>query len=192
MPLAAALLALQFFATNRDLGYRFQLPDGFIGVPGDQSLHRDIVDCWSEPMPASPSGALMLCVHRMHGVLPHEAMRPEELPPGAGLVSFFWKGFDVQGIRTDTVRSGMRITALVAQVPLRKEAIQLSLAGPTGQVSRMQAIMTSTLASLEGETNWLTSVERSSRLGKGVGAMLALVILVIAARIWRNRRAQPA
>jgi len=192
MPLAAALLALQFFAVNRDLGYRFELPQGFIGVPGDRTLHPDIVDCWSEPMPASPSGALMLCVHRMRGVLPHEAMRAEELPRGAVLLSFTWKGFDVQGIRTDTTRSGMRMTAFVTQVPLREEAIQLSLAGPSDQASRMQAIMTSTLASLEGDTNWLTTEERASRLGQGVGAMLALVVLAIGARIWRNRRAQAA
>lgn len=185
-----ALLALQV-ASNDELKYTFPLPQGFVAFP-EARTQPDIVDCWTEAMPASPNGALVMCVHRLRGVLPREAMRAEDLPPSTHFVAFTWKGFEIQGLRTDTVQAGGRVMVLIAQMPLKPEGVQLVVAGPADQENRIQAIMTSTLGAFEGETNWLTSAERSSRLGKGVGAMLALVVLAIAARIWRNRRAQTA
>jgi hypothetical protein len=185
-----ALLALQV-ASNDELKYAFPLPEGFVAFP-EARTQPDIVDCWTEAMPASPNGALVMCVHRLRGVLPREAMRAQDLPPSTRLVAFTWKGFEIQGLRTDTVQAGGRVTVLVAQLPLKPEAVQLVVAGPADQGDRMETIMTSALAAFEGETNWLTSTERSSRLGKGVGAMLALGVLAIAVRIWRTRRAQTA
>lgn len=187
MNLAAVALLVQFFATNSELGYRFTLPEGFAPFPAGRT-QADILDCWTEPLPAAMSGALVMCVQRMHAVLPRDAMTQEDLHGAAQLISYKWKGFDVQGLRTDTTQDGLQVSVFVAQIPLRKEAVQIVVAGPRDQSSRMEAIMTSTLATLEGETNWLTSAERSSRLGQGVGAMMALILLVAAVRILRRRR----
>ena len=181
-----AVVLLQFFATNSELGYRFTLPDGFAPFPAGRT-QADILDCWTEPVAAAASGALVMCVQRMHAVLPREAMTQEDLHGAAQLVSYKWKGFDIQGLRTDTTQDGLQVSVFVAQVPLRKEAVQLVIAGPRDQASRMAAIMTSTLASLEGETNWLTSAERSSRLGQGVGVIAAILILALVVRILRRR-----
>jgi hypothetical protein len=49
--------------------------------------------------------------------------------------------------------------------------------------------MTATLASLEGQTNWLTSTERSERLGRATGGVLALGVVVLIALWLRKRRA---
>ena len=81
---------------------------------------------------------------------------------------------------------------LVAQVPLRPEAVQLSVAGPADQETRGQAILEATLASLEGETNWLTSTERAGRLGTAAGWWIAIAVAVIAVLAWRKRRARSA
>jgi len=58
---------------------------------------------------------------------------------------------------------------LVTQVPLRREAVQLFLSGPADQETRGQALLSETLASLEGESNWLSTSERgaSARLRGG-------------------------
>src|SRR6266704_3044059 len=153
---------------NAELGYSLALPEGFTEFL-EARAQKDVVDAWSEATPASANGALVLLVARMHGVLPREAMRQEDVPANTQVVSFKWKGFDVSGLKTLTSQEGKPVFVLLAQVPLRREAVQLSVAGPADQGARGQAIMEAILASLEGETNWLTSSERAGRLGRAAG-----------------------
>jgi len=176
---------------NAELGYSLTLPEGFTDFPEARS-QKDVVDAWSEATPVSANGALVLLVVRMHGVLPREAMRQEDVPANTQVVSFKWKGFDVSGLRTQASQEGKPVFVLVAQVPLRPEAVQLSVAGPADQETRGQAIMEATLASLEGETNWLTSTERAGRLGTAAGWWIGIAVAVIAVLAWRKRRARSA
>jgi len=176
---------------NAELGYSLTLPEGFTDFPEARS-QKDVVDSWSEATPVSANGALVLLVVRMHGVLPREAMRQEDVPANTQVVSFKWKGFEVSGLRTQASQEGKPVFVLVAQVPLRPEAVQLSVAGPADQETRGQAIMEATLASLEGETNWLTSTERAGRLGTAAGWWIGIAVAVIAVLAWRKRRARSA
>src|SRR5437879_12899458 len=166
--LLASASAVQSQVRNAELGYSLALPEGFTEFP-EARAQKDVVDAWSETAPVSANGALVFLVVRMHGILPREAMRQEDVPANTQVVSFKWKGFDVSGLRTQTSQEGKPVFVLVAQVPLRPEAVQLSVAGPPDQETRGQAIMEATLASLEGETNWLTSTERAGRLGNIAG-----------------------
>ena len=177
--------------TNAELGYRLTLPEGFTDFPEARS-QKDVVDSWSEARPVSANGALVLLVVRMHGILPREAMRQEDVPAKTQVVTLKWKGFDVSGLRTQASQEGKPVFVLVAQVPLRPEAVQLSVAGPADQETRGQAIMEATLASLEGETNWLTSTERAGRLGTAAGWWIGIAVAVIAVLAWRKRRARSA
>ena len=176
---------------NAELGYSFTPPQGFTDFP-EARAQKDVVDAWSEAAPASANGAVVLLVSRMHGTLPREAMRQEDVPANTQVMSFKWKAFDVSGLKTLTSQAGKPVFVLVAQVPLRAEAIQLSVAGPADQAARGQAIMEATLASLEGETNWLTSTERAGRLGSAAGWWVAIAVAVIAVLAWRKRRARAA
>lgn len=177
---------------NAELGYSLTLPEGFTDFPEPRYTQKDVVGAWSEAVPVSANGGLVLLVVRMHGVLPREAMRQEDVPANTQVVSFKWKGFDVSGLKTETTQAGQPVFVLVAQVPLKPEAVQLSVAGPGDQGARAQAIMEATLASLEGETNWLTSAERSGRLGRAAGLWIGIAVAVIAVLTWRKRRAQSA
>jgi len=182
------MLLLQTQATNAELGYRFALPSGFTAFPEGRA-QKDMVDCWSEATPVSAHGAMILCVQRMHGVLPREAMRQEDLPASTQLVSFKWKEFDLQGLRSlVSQQGGEQAFALVTQVPLRREAVQLFLSGPADQEARGQALLSETLASLEGESNWLTATERAGRLGTAAGWWIGIGLAVIAVLVWRKRR----
>jgi hypothetical protein len=107
-------------------------------------------------------------------------------------VSFKWKGFDINGLRTVTSQAGKPVFVLVAQVPLRREAVQLVVGGPADQETRAQTLLVATLATLEGETNWLTSSERAGRLGTAAGWWIGIGAAVIAVLAWRTRRARSA
>jgi len=176
---------------NAELGYSFTLPEGFTDF-SEARTQKDVVGSWSEDTPVSANGALVLIVGRMRGTLPREVMRQEDIPATTQVVSFKWKGFDINGLRTLASQQGKRVFVLIAQVPLRKEAVQLSVGGPADQETRGQAIMQATLASLEGETNWLTSAERAGRLGTAAAWWIGIAVAAIAILAWRKRRAQAA
>ena len=176
---------------NAELGYTLTLPQGFTEFPEARS-QKEVVDAWTEATPTSPNGALVILVARMRGVLPREAMRQEDVPANTQVVSFKWKSFDVSGVKTQTSQAGKPVFVLVAQVPLRPEAVQLSVAGPADQQTRGQSIMEATLASLEGETNWLTSSERAGRLGTAAGWWIGIAVAAVLVLAWRKRRARSA
>src|SRR6266700_858318 len=161
--LLVAASAAQSQVRNAELGYSLTLPQGFKDFP-EARAQKDVVDAWTEATPVSANGAMVLLVARMHGALPHEAMRQEGKP----------------------------VFVLLAQVPLRREAVQRSVAGPVDQAARGQAIMEATLASLEGETNWLSSTERAGRLGKAAGVWISIAVALVAVLAWRKRRARSA
>lgn len=190
IPTVAIFVALlQSQASNAELGYRFALPAGFEPFAEARASSPDLVDCWREATPVSTQGALVLCVQRMHGELGREAMRPEQVPATAQSVSFRWKDFDIQGLRSLVSQDGKQVFVLVTQVPLRHEAVQLTLAGPADQEARGRTLMAATLASLAGDTNWLTGRERSERLGRAAGPWIGIALAVIAVVWWRKRRA---
>jgi len=176
-----ALALLLQVASNAELGYRFPLPPGFEAFAAGRS-QPDVVDCWTDNV------GLVLCVERMHGTLGQEHLKAADLPRGTRLSTQKWKGFDIDVIRTDTVESGSAIIVYAAQVPLRPEAIQLVLAGPTAQAGGAEAILASALAGLEGQTNWLSSSERAGRFGTIVGWVVGIVIGVLVVRIIVSRR----
>jgi hypothetical protein len=174
---------------NADLGYTLTLPEGFTDFPEGRS-QKDVVDCWTEARPISANGAMVLCVQRMRGTLPHEEMRQQDVPATTQVVTFKWKGFDINGLRTVTSQTGKPVFVLVAQVPLRREAVQLVVGGPADQETRAQTLLVATLATLQGETNWLTSSERAGRLGTAAGWWIGIGAALIAVLAWRKRRAR--
>ncbi|HXL53765.1 MAG TPA: hypothetical protein VN945_11585 [Gemmatimonadales bacterium] len=186
-----AATAAQSQVRNSELGYTLTLPQGFTAFPEARS-QKDVVDGWTEATPTSLDGALVILIARMHGILPREAMRQEDVPANTRVVSFKWKSFDVSGFKTQTSQAGKPVFVLVAQVPLRPEAVQLSVAGPADQQTRGQAIMEATLASLEGETNWLTSSERAGRLGTAAAWWIGIAVAAVLVLAWRKRRARSA
>jgi hypothetical protein len=80
-------------------------------------------------------------------------------------------------------------------VPLKKQAIQLSVFGEASQQADLIAIRDDLLASLDGPTNWLTASEQGEQLGKAVGFAVVLIGAAIAFFVVnrrKNRRAADA
>lgn len=180
---------LQAQASNGTLGYQFTVPEGFVDYPEGRATNADLVECWTEEEPISPKGAMVLCVQRLHGVLGRDNMRADEVPAGAQLTALRWRDFDLQGVRALTNREDGPVFSLVAQVPLKPEAIQLLFAGPADQVMRGDSLMQATLASLQGKSNWLTSAERSEQLGKTAGIWISVAFAAGVVWYMRKRRA---
>ena len=190
-PAVAVLSLLLQVSANAELKYRLTVPDGFSVFPEGRS-QQDVVDCWTENSPASAGGALVLCVQRMRATIGRERMKQADIPGGSRLMTFKWKAFDIDGVRTDTAQAGSPISVVAAQVPLKPEAVQLIVAGPRDQADRAEAIMASTLATLEGETNWLTDEERAGRLGTIAGWWIFIAVAALIGLWIRKRRSRAA
>src|SRR5882672_1029076 len=162
MLLPAVLLLLQA-ASNAERGYVMSLPEDFVAIPAEFSGGRDVVGCWAGEGSQSSRGAFFLCVQRMHATLGREHLKSTDLPAKSQLLTVRWNGLDIDAIRTDTSQVGTPITVYTAQVPLRKEAIQVVVAGPSARSTETLATLNSVLGSLKGETNWLSSTERAGR-----------------------------
>ena len=182
MLLPAVLLLLQS-ASNADLGYVMSVPEGFVSIPAAGKA-GDVLGCWA-------GEAIVLCVQRMRATLGREHLKSSDLPAKSQLLTVRWKGLDIDAIRTDTSQAGTPITIYTAQVPLRKEAIQVVVAGPRARATETLAILNSVLGSLKGETNWLSSTERAGRVGTIVGWVIGIAIgLIIVRMVLTRRRAQ--
>ena len=110
------------------------------------------------------------------------------MPPRTQLLTVRWQGFDIDVLRTDSVQSGAPIVVYTAQVPLRREAIQVIVAAPLAATAQAQATLNTVLGSLKGESNWPTSEQRAGRFGSIVGWILGIAIGLIVIRIVLTRR----
>ena len=183
---------LQTQASNASLGYRFTVPEGFSAFPEGAAGNPDIVECWAEDEPVSAQGGLVICVQRLRGVIGREPMRPDEMPVGAQLTSMKWREFELQGVRAQVERDEGPSFTLVAQVPLKPEAIQILLAGPADQVERGDTLLKTTLASLQGQSNWLTHAERMESIGNSIGIFVSIAFGIGVVFYMRKRRAKAA
>lgn len=176
-------------ASNAELGYVMSLPNGFVAIPAELARGHDVVGCWAgEGSQASPQGVFVLCVQRMHATLGREHLKSSDLPATSQVLTVRWNGLDIDAVRTDTSQTGTPITVYTAQVPLRKEAIQVVVAGPRARATETLATLNSVLGSLKGETNWLSSSERAGRLGTIAGWVVGIAVGVFIVRMVVSRR----
>jgi len=193
MPVLAQLLLgalLQLPVSSDSLGFRFTVPPGFVEYPEGRGTNTKIVDCWAEEGADSTAATLVLCVSRLGLTMGTDTLEAKDLPPNARRLHYTWREFDLQGFAVPLTRADGELIALSVQVPLRREAMQLTLAGPPSEEARADSIMRVTLASFEGESNWLTRGQRAEKLGEVVGYWLSGAIgIAVLAWIYRRRKA---
>jgi hypothetical protein len=69
-----------------------------------------------------------------------------------------WQDFDIDAIETSKEARGVALVTIEAQVPLKTEAIQVSVVGPRDRRDESLALVKQLLGGLRGESNWLNPV----------------------------------
>jgi hypothetical protein len=121
---------------------------------------------------------MRLCVEKLAGPLPQEKLHTRDMPPGARVIPFTWKRYELQGIHAETEFDGEPVTLYVALVPLRVRGIRIRVEAPGTDDAPARATLVSTLASFEGETNWKSRGERAERAGEKFGYAGGILIAV--------------
>jgi hypothetical protein len=118
--------------------------------------------------------------------------------PQVTLLSEKWRGFDIPVFRVPEEIPGHQFVTFNAQVPLKPEAIQISIGGEAAREEEISGILRSVLDDLEGQTNWQntgkpedpSSTALADRVGAVIGTCLpALVLLIVILWItgWKSR-----
>ena len=95
-------------------------------------------------------------------------------------------GYQLQGVCARVELQNRKLTVDSAQVPLREEAIQVSVMVRDG--SDGAAVLKTVLGSLQGESNWLSGSQRSRAWGRLTGSLACLVLLSFVLVKLRNRK----
>ena len=176
------------------LGFKLTLPPGFAEFPEGKQQLPGTQHAYAKGELGSNDFAI-LGIESLGGTIGRERLKPSDLPSlggiDFGLRQAEWRGFeiDVFAGRTDDEHRSMFV--LVAQIPLKRQAIQLKLVGPAEREAELVALLSTLLAALEGESNWLSKRQRWSA---GIKASLGFCILAIALLSWwrlRRRSEKP-
>lgn len=194
---------------DEKLGAAFSLPEGFeAGAPAAAAADgRPAARTFARGTLGADSFAVLQVVPlagtigpgKLDRKLVEDAARAAVRGSPAAITAFDyrtarWKTFDLDLVVGRVSSDNRRFVTLTTQVPLVRQALQLSLMGPADEEPRLATEFQSTLTSLEGESNWLNDRQRSERLGRTVGMLVgALVgggaVLAVVRRRQRKSRA---
>jgi hypothetical protein len=106
-----------------------------------------------------------------------------------------WKSFNIQVIEGEVALGDVRVAVRSALIPLKKEAIALNVAVPSGKEAEADALLTQLLAGLDGPSNWLTEGDIAERLGYMTaeaaffgGAIVFGIVMWVRAKHKRSRQ----
>ena len=196
MGLALALACGAISATARaevirddKLNFTLTLPEGFKDFPEAKEA-QGLAYSFIQGTPGTQDFTIV-GVKPMGGIIGREALQKKDLPHFDGVTFDLrrekWKTFDIDVMVGTARQEDLGVFVTVAQVPLKKEAIQVTVAGPEARKTQVLAVLRTLLASLDGPSNWLTDAERSMRLGKIAGGLLG-ALAIAGVTIWLSLR----
>ena len=173
---------------DANFGFTLTLPDGFGDYPPGRAQPKTIYS-YVNGLPGSDNFAIV-SIQPLGGTIGREPLDPLGLPHVDG-VQFSvrpekWKSFDIDVMVGVARQQDASILVQIAQVPLKREAIQLAVSGPEAHQAELTALLRTLLGSLDGESNWLSNSERAYRGGKAAVGVVALALVGWWA--WRQRK----
>lgn len=189
---AGQVAALAEDVTHPVLGYTLRVPEGFVADAALAAANPNFTHAFRKTTPGDDVG-LMLIVERLRGTIGGERLKRSDLPPGlnAQLTVLNWQGVDIDLLEFNEETPVGTVFNFNAQIPLRKEAIQLRAAGSAQRSVEVRTTLLQALAGLKGETNRIPSV-LPSRGNSGsplypflLGAVAIAIIGCGAFGLWR-------
>jgi hypothetical protein len=164
--LLLATLASAARVEDANLGFTIEIPEGFEPDPAILAADADFIHAFAKDDPAGGLSTIIV-IERMRGTIGRERLDPAKLPPGfkGKLFTARWNGFDVEATEVPEELNGVPTVNYNAQVPLKREAVQLRVVGPRSKDKELRALLDRLLAGLKGETNWTTLPAPSAAAG---------------------------
>ncbi|HVE83639.1 MAG TPA: hypothetical protein VND93_12350 [Myxococcales bacterium] len=191
--LATAAVGGETRVENAELQVGLSIPDGFDTAP--PQTQRAI---FSFHKPVGGEENITIGVDRMGGTIGREAIelasyeKKIRAAPGMENAKFSleqvpWRSFQLSVIRSELDLQGHDWMLLQAQVPMKPEAVLVTVGGPRSHEQEVRAVLTSVVGSATGETNWLTMEQRRQKAILPTGVAVAVALILILRRVRRAR-----
>jgi hypothetical protein len=171
--------------TNSRFGFTINIPNEFQDFP-EGKIRPETIYSFIRPTLTSQRD-LTIHVERLRGTIGREPLPPDganalkqTLPPGSTVEVYRsqWNKFQVEGVELKMPHENINVISRSAQIPLKKEAIQVVVTGPSIADSEISNVLKNLLGSLQGQSNWLTN---SERVFLALHALKELVVAIIIA-----------
>lgn len=156
LPLSTAHAIGGEIVTGPENRFTFVVPDGFVAAPELVPDAPDILFRFAKGDLTDDEPDLLLFIEKMHGWISQERLTQESLPPGSNvkLLTAHWRGFEIDAFEVPESMDVVDFVTFNAQVPLRKNAVQIKAFGPADRRAEVKAALEESLRGLDGETNW--------------------------------------
>jgi len=132
------------------LGFKLVLPKGAQVVPG--AMTGDLAYVFSLPAPAGTTVAVQRLGRRIARQFTEaDAAKVKPLPPGMQLVPGQWRGLPLMVLRVEQATPQGAFVDYGAGIPLKREGIQLHVAGPRANDEQLKTLLAELLLRLTGE-----------------------------------------
>jgi hypothetical protein len=188
-----------------DTRYSFtaRMPAGFQAWPSSRRMpSASTIYCYYLGDLNDDQPEVVIGIEHLGGVIGREKLDGKSIPPGlpttnVSMETETWKEFEINVFSMQMNTNGYLVHGYSAQVPLKKEAIQINIAGLESRRAEIREYLRFVLANLDGESNWLTGSERIAKLAGGLlglGLFVGFIVLVIYyfVRTSRKKAAQAA
>jgi hypothetical protein len=157
--------------SNPDLEFTIQIPARFHPFPPPPGT----LAAYATSDPAKGMPDELMTITRLGGTIGREHLKASDIPAQAKGIPFSnisvktakWKSFDIDVIAMQGAANGATMATRAAQVPLKREAIQITVGVPLAQEAKADATLSELLATADGPSNWLTQPERTQRMEEG-------------------------
>ena len=168
---------------DANLGFTIEIPEGFEPDPAMLAANRYFVHAFARD-DAGGGLSTIIVIERMRGTIGRERLDPAKLPQGfkGKLFTAKWNEFDVEALELPEELNGVPTVNYNAQVPLKREAIQLRVVGPRSKDKELRALLEQLLGGLKGETNWtIPATPSAAARGAEHGRLIAGLLVCAAA-----------
>ena len=176
-----------FEYSNRELGFKARLPDGFEDVSKSSWPDRTLL--MQATYNRDKTVSRLMSIQDLGEVIRQDA-NLSRLKNAGGNVrqeKMRWREFDVDVFSVTEGDRGMVFVSLNAEVPLRTRGIQVSLSALKTEERALRNEFATLLATIEGPSNWVTSQERSSREESGTVrtvVTVAVLMVLVGGALW--------
>lgn len=142
--------------THQDPGFTLEVPDGFEEVADPKQAGPEVIHFFVREVEGEELGNSILIIEKMPGTINRRKLAMENFPRGfqGNLFTTQWDGFEINANAIVEEGNGARVITYNVQIPLKKNAIIVRVAGHMSQEKALLGLLKETLAGLQGETSW--------------------------------------
>jgi hypothetical protein len=179
------------------LGFSLNVPAEFTVESSLVAQNPTLLHAYVRRNPPDETPVFIL-VEKLKGVIGREQLSTSKAPknPSVRIFTIPWNNFTIDAFEVPETIDGNECVTFNAQVPLKPNAIQLSVFGPASRNAELLLLLKETVALIQGPSNWIGSllpvfISDSSSYGTALLVVAFAAIAIGLVVLWIAMRRKP-